>query len=113
MQTTYNLSTTEAEYHALGIAAQEVIWLMNFLSEIKSHQIADANSIPNIHYKIFEDNSRVFGISQSSQDATTYKAYKCRDASLLLVRMQQVNAHLPYQIGVSTSRYTYKGSRVQ
>jgi hypothetical protein len=30
---------------------------MNFLSEIKSRQIANVNVIPNIHCKIIEDNS--------------------------------------------------------
>eukprot|EP00957_Ditylum_brightwellii_P069048 5241254-Ditylum_brightwellii.AAC.1 len=57
IQSTFALSTTESEYYALGMALRKVIVIMNFSWEIKDQGIADANSVPEVHCKCFEDNS--------------------------------------------------------
>jgi hypothetical protein len=56
VQSTFALSTTESEYYALSAALREVIVIMNFLREIKDRGIANANSVPEVHCKCFEDN---------------------------------------------------------
>eukprot|EP00957_Ditylum_brightwellii_P143015 10897065-Ditylum_brightwellii.AAC.1 len=57
LQTLVTLSTTEAEYVALSIAAREAILLMNFLQEIQDQGITKANHTPETYCKMFEDNS--------------------------------------------------------
>eukprot|EP00957_Ditylum_brightwellii_P204975 15341633-Ditylum_brightwellii.AAC.1 len=48
---------TESEYYALSTALHEVIMIISFLREIKACGIADANFIPEVHCKGFDDNS--------------------------------------------------------
>ncbi len=57
LQTTIALSTTEAEYCAISKATRDVIPMMGLLKEMKEHSIVDNYAPPQIHCKIFEDNS--------------------------------------------------------
>jgi Reverse transcriptase (RNA-dependent DNA polymerase) len=57
LQSTIALSTTEAEYMALSIAAREVIYLINLTNELKSHGVDLVASKPRFCITIFEDNA--------------------------------------------------------
>ena len=56
LQTETVLSTTEAEYVALSQALQEVIPLMSVIKELKTANIFDAGTIPEVRCTLFEDN---------------------------------------------------------
>jgi hypothetical protein len=57
LQTQTALSTTEAEYVALSTALREQIPLMELLKEIRHHGIDVQYVPPQVHCKVFEDNS--------------------------------------------------------
>jgi hypothetical protein len=57
LQSTIALSTTEAEYMALSIAAREVIYLINLTNELMSHGVDLVASKPRFCITIYEDNA--------------------------------------------------------
>jgi len=57
LQTEIALSTTESEYVGLSYALREAIPLMNLLKELKATGIPVLDHKPNVHCKVFEDNS--------------------------------------------------------
>ena len=57
MQTEIALSTTEAEYISLSTALREVIPLIDLLTELKQKVDPDITNLPDIHCRLFEDNS--------------------------------------------------------
>jgi hypothetical protein len=57
LQTQTALSSTEAEYVALSTALREQIPLMELLKEIRHHGIDVQYIPPQVHCKVFEDNS--------------------------------------------------------
>jgi hypothetical protein len=64
LQTETALSTTEAEYVALSSALREVICLMELLKEAQRHGIPNVTATPEIHCKVFEDNSGALAMAQ-------------------------------------------------
>jgi hypothetical protein len=57
LQTEIALSTTEAEYIALSQSLREVIPIMNLLKETREQGIDVTPFQPQVHCKVFEDNS--------------------------------------------------------
>jgi hypothetical protein len=57
MQTEVALSTTEAEYIALSTALREIIPLMSLLKEMQAEGFAVTVTKPQVHCRVFEDNS--------------------------------------------------------
>ncbi len=56
LQTVIALSTTEAEYIALPMAAREVLPILTLVKEAAKHKIITKVQTPLIHCKLFEDN---------------------------------------------------------
>jgi hypothetical protein len=56
MQTTIALSTTEAKYMALSAALRDIIYVMQLLEELVSFSVKLPPVLPEIKYKVFEDN---------------------------------------------------------
>jgi hypothetical protein len=57
LQTEIALSTTEAEYIGLSHALRQVIPMMELLNEMKLHGVPIEPAVPEVHCKVFEDNS--------------------------------------------------------
>ena len=57
LQTEIALSTTEAEYVALSTALRECIPLMQLVKELKANGFDFQATKPQVHCKVFEDNS--------------------------------------------------------
>ena len=57
LQTEIALSSTESEYIGLSYALREVIPIMETLKEMKRNNFPIGNITPNIHCRVFEDNS--------------------------------------------------------
>lgn len=57
MQTEIALSSTESEYIGLSHTLRSVIPLMELIRELKSKGVAIIRDHPQIHCKLFEDNS--------------------------------------------------------
>jgi len=51
------LSTTEAEFYALSTSLRECIPLINLLKEFVDQKFFDAQVVPTVHCRVFEDNS--------------------------------------------------------
>jgi hypothetical protein len=57
MQTEIALSSTESEYTGLSYALRDAIPIMELLKELKKKEFPVRSTIPNVHCKVFEDNS--------------------------------------------------------
>jgi hypothetical protein len=57
MQTEIALSSTESEYTGLSYALRDAIPIMELLKEMKRKKFPIRSTIPNVHCKVFEDNS--------------------------------------------------------
>jgi hypothetical protein len=57
MQTEIALSSTESEYTGLSYALGDAIPIMELLKELKKKKFPVRSTIPNVHCKVFEDNS--------------------------------------------------------
>ena len=57
LQTEVALSTTESEYNALSTATQDVIFLMQLVTEARRLDWKVFDGTPTVHCKVFEDNS--------------------------------------------------------
>jgi hypothetical protein len=57
MQTEIALSSTESEYTGLSYALRDAIPIMELLKELKKKKFPVRSTIPNVHCKVFEDNS--------------------------------------------------------
>jgi hypothetical protein len=57
MQTEIALSSTESEYTGLSYALRDAIPIMELLKEMKKRKFPIRSTIPNVHCKVFEDNS--------------------------------------------------------
>jgi hypothetical protein len=57
MQTDIALSSTESEYTGLPYALRDAIPIMELLKELKKKKFPVWLTIPNVHCKVFEDNS--------------------------------------------------------
>jgi hypothetical protein len=57
MQTEIALSTTEAKYLSLSTALREVIPLIELLTELKKKVDTNIINLPDVHCRLFEDNS--------------------------------------------------------
>ena len=65
MQTEIALSSTESEYTGLLYALREVIPIMELLREMKRHGFGIKSTKPNVHCKVFEDNSGALEIAMN------------------------------------------------
>ena len=63
LQTMIALSTTEAEYIALSTSLREVIPLMGMIRELKERGFNCTAVNPQVHCKVFEDNSGALEIA--------------------------------------------------
>lgn len=59
------MSSTEAEYIALLTATQEVVPLMNLMTEVKEHGIHIDIKQDNFHCKIFEEKSGAIELAKT------------------------------------------------
>ncbi len=57
MQTEIALSSTESEFTGLSYALRDAIPIMELLKELKKKKLPVRLTIPNVHCKVFEDNS--------------------------------------------------------
>jgi hypothetical protein len=57
MQTEFALSPSESEYTGLSYALRDAIPIMELLKELKEKKFPVRSTIPNVHCKVFEDNS--------------------------------------------------------
>jgi hypothetical protein len=57
MQTEIALSSTESEYTGMSYVLIDVIPIMELLKQLKKKKFPVRSTIPNIHCKVFEDNS--------------------------------------------------------
>jgi hypothetical protein len=57
MQTEIALSSTESEYTGLSYGLRDTIPIMELLKELKKKKFPIRSTVPNVHCKVFEDNS--------------------------------------------------------
>jgi hypothetical protein len=57
MQTEIALASTESEYTGLSYAFRDAIPIMELLKEMKTRKFPIRSTTPNVHCKVFEDNS--------------------------------------------------------
>ena len=67
LQTHIALSSTEAEYIAISTAMREIIPLMALMQEMKSYGFIDTFDGPDIHCRVFEDNSGAIEIANTTK----------------------------------------------
>jgi hypothetical protein len=67
LQTHIALSSTEAEYIAISTAMREVIPLMALMKEMHHKGYIDDFTGPNVHCRVFEDNSGAIEIAQTTK----------------------------------------------
>jgi hypothetical protein len=65
LQTEIALSTTEAEYLAISTAIREVLPLMELIQEMQKHGCELQATTPNLHCRVFEDNSGAVELATS------------------------------------------------
>lgn len=65
LQTEIALSTTESEYTGLSYALREAIPIMELLKEMKEHGFDVLDHRPNVHCRVFEDNSGALEIANT------------------------------------------------
>lgn len=67
LQTHIALSSTEAEYIALSTSMREIIPLMALLKEMSSKGFIQIHDGPDIHCRVFEDNSGAIEIAKTAK----------------------------------------------
>ncbi len=78
LQTEFALSSTESEYTGLSCALREAIPVMELLNEMKANGFKVHTATPEVHCKVFEDNSGALEMARTCKFRPRTKHLNCR-----------------------------------
>ena len=78
LQTEFALSSAESEYAGLSCALREAIPVMELLNEMKANGFKVHTTTPEVHCKVFEDNSGALEMARTYKFRPRTKHLNCR-----------------------------------